>query len=441
MNSSQTTERIALTGADCFLRAFDAEVRRSAGSGHLAQVVLRMGPGFDAAAFTDLLRSVAAANPIMRSPIRRRAFVGPPVYRLDRAIAPSRIEIAIHPEQTRSESTPPRAFVRRLNGVLPAREGRLIAADIVPYDDGRADVALTWLHLLFDGSGAERFVTHLARCWRHPELDRKVAVGADRPLRASLRERAEQASAWHRALVGEERLSIRSPAGPLVRVPQDLDYQWTRLSLQHSESAVSRSRRLAGALTPMLFYLAVAIRGHQAVASARNQLPEKWLVPLPVNLRPKGVDGETFRTHVALIWFHATPEQTADLAGLIDTLKGQRLAAIKGGLIEAGRAAMDFVRFAPAPVFTRLARRDYGGELCSFFFAFTDRFAPAAERLCGAEIETGSHVPSVPPSPGSSVVMSLRDERLTLTQIRQRGALSDRELLLMRDHMCEDLVG
>jgi hypothetical protein len=66
-----TPDRIALTGADCFLRAFDFEVRRHAGASHSSQLVLRLGPGFDAAAFAKLLAEVAAAQPILRAPIRR----------------------------------------------------------------------------------------------------------------------------------------------------------------------------------------------------------------------------------------------------------------------------------------------------------------------------------------------------------------------------------
>jgi hypothetical protein len=442
MTNSRNLSAIDLTGADCFLRAIDGEVRRTAGAGHLAQIVLRMGTGFSTEAFTSLLRDVAAANPIMRAPIRRRGLLGPPRYVVSRAISAHNIAVDIHDGGQRSETLPAQAFVRRLNSTIATRTGPLIAADVATYADGRADVALTWLHLLFDGAGSERFVEHLAHCSADNGWDRSLAICSSKPSASrSLRRRADQASAWHRTLVGDATKSIRSPAGPLDRTAQKLDYRWTRLERDQTDTIKTRSHEFAGILTPTLFYLAAAIRGHQAVARNRGQMPDKWLVPLPVNLRPKGTQGETFRTHVSLIWFQATASQADDFEGLVDTLKRQRLAAIKDGLIEAGVAAMDFVRMIPGRLFTKLARRDYRGELCSFFFAFTDEFAPAAEQLCGAQIETGSHVPSVPPSPGSSVVMSLRDGRLTLTQIRQRGALSDEEDEILREHILADLLG
>ena len=46
---------VPLTGADCFLRAFDGEVRRLTGASHLSQLVLRLGPGFDPEEIPDPL--------------------------------------------------------------------------------------------------------------------------------------------------------------------------------------------------------------------------------------------------------------------------------------------------------------------------------------------------------------------------------------------------
>ena len=81
MPRSPAPERVALTGADCFLRAFDFEVRRTAGASHLAQIVLRLGPGLDANALAKLLEEVTLAQPILRAPIRRPFGVLPPERR------------------------------------------------------------------------------------------------------------------------------------------------------------------------------------------------------------------------------------------------------------------------------------------------------------------------------------------------------------------------
>ena len=102
---------------------------------------------------------------------------------------------------------------------------------------------------------------------------------------------------------------------------------------------------------------------------------------------------------------------------------------------------MDFARFAPTRVYTRMARRALRGELCSFFFAYTDPFCLGLDRFFGASVENGFHAPAVPPAPGSGLVLSLRDGRLNYTHVRQRNALDEAELDLLREQLARDLIG
>jgi hypothetical protein len=191
----------------------------------------------------------------------------------------------------------------------------------------------------------------------------------------------------------------------------------------------------------MLFYLAASIRAHDAVLRARGVDPGSYVVPLPVNLRPKGGEGALFRTHVSMLWFHVPAERVGDFDALVDYLKAQRRDSIKAGLVEAGVAAMDYARYAPALLYARMARRSFGGELCSFFFAFTDQFLPGLGSFLGAPIENAFHAPSVPPSPGSSLVLSIRDGRLNRTHVYQEGALSDEERGRLQGRLRDDLLG
>ena len=233
----------------------------------------------------------------------------------------------------------------------------------------------------------------------------------------------------------------RSLAGPLRRVPQALRYRVDSLSETETERAVAAASRSAGFLTPMLFYLAAALRAHHAVFRARGIDAGSYVVPLPVNLRPKGGEGAIFRTHVSLVWFQVFPEQMDDFGALVADLKAQRVAAIRAGQIENGVHAMDFARFAPRRLYSHMARRSLRGELCSFFFAFTDAFLPGLSRFFGAEIRNGFHVPPVPPSPGSCVAFGLRERRLNSTHVHQRGVLSERELAIFRERLRADLLG
>lgn len=453
----QALDALPLTGADCFLRAFEAEVRRTADASHLSQLVLRLGPGFDIDAFRKLVDDVSRANPIVRSPIRRQAGIGAPRYRLDLAAPAPGVPIEVHPQPAvvAQADQPtlgpvPEAFFRRLNDRFDARRGKLLRIDVVPRGGTHpgTDVALTWQHMLFDGTGSEFFVEHLAACSADASLPREIPItrvqgGASSPAAAELPsasgERGRMAQAWNNYMKGMAAQPPGSLAGPLRRVRQQLRYDQLRLERDAAAAAMERAKTMAGFLTPMLFFLAVSLRAHQAVADRRGSSPASWVVPLPVNLRPKGSQREVFRTHVSLLWFQVTPDQTRDLAGLIEVLKAQRLAAIRNKLVEAGVAAMDFARYAPARVYSHMARRTFGGELASFFFAYTAEFAAAAESLCGATILDAFHAPSVPASPGSALVFCLRGGGLDVVHVHQAGVVDDAECATMRGQVLRDL--
>jgi hypothetical protein len=439
---------IPLTGADCMLRAFDAEIARRSGANHVSQLVLRLGPGFDPERFVRLVTQVTHAQPILRSPIVRRFFVGAPIYQLvdaPRCPLPAISTTDASAPSNRSEPFP-KLFGERLNERMAPRRGELLRFDIVRYDEGRGgtDLALSWMHMLFDGSGSENFVRFLDECFRGecspvqlPCKDEFEAPADPRPMK----ERGDAAVAWQRRLSSFASKPAGSLAGPVRSVPQQLRYQRIELSASETEIATQAAKQRAGFLTPMLFYLAAGIRAHHAVLRERNAVPASYVAPVAVNLRPRGSAKAIFRTHVSMLWFQALPEQVEDLGDLIAALKQQRLEIIKGGLIESAVDAMDFARFAPARLYTHMARRDFHGELSSFFFAFTGEFLQGLESFCGAPILDGFHAAPVPPSPGSCLAIHLRGGRLNATHTYQQGVMSEHEHELFRGQLESDWLG
>jgi hypothetical protein len=75
-SGAERPARVPLTGADCFLRAFDAEISRTNGASHLSQLILRLGPGFDIARLRALVGAAAEAQPILRAPVHREFGLG-----------------------------------------------------------------------------------------------------------------------------------------------------------------------------------------------------------------------------------------------------------------------------------------------------------------------------------------------------------------------------
>jgi len=443
--SPHTLARIPLTGADCFLRAFDDEVRRYGGASHVSQLVLRLGPGFDADKFAALVEDVARAQPIVRAPIRRRFGVGLPAYRVRDAVRRPTPQVEVHDVETRGADLP-RCFAERLNQPISLRRGELLRFDVVRYAGGAAgtDLAASWAHLLFDGSGSERFVRWIDECFRGTAepgvLPDPNEFAPPAPPTLSLQERGNRARAWQRWIDGLGDPPMRSLAGPLRRTPQALRYDVHTLTQEETTRAVANAGKRAGFLTPMLFYLAAAIRAHHAVFRARGVDPGSFVVPLPVNARPKGAEGAVFRTHTSLFWFHVLSGQTDSMDALLSTLREQRLSAIKDGHVENSAHAMRFVRPTPTRLYSRMTRAALKGELCSFFFAYTGEFLSGLDHFLGSEIHNGFHVPPVPPSPGSCVAMSIQGERLNATHVFQDGVLSDREREIFAAQLRSDLL-
>jgi hypothetical protein len=448
----RSADRIPLTGADAFLLAFDAETRRRNRASHLSQIILRLGTGFDAERFEKTLRAVVDANPILRAPIRRAGFVGRAEYRLDLAGASAGPVFERHeatnppPGDWNADVSLPGLFESRLNELHGGNRGGLLRADAVRYADGRTDLCLTWLHMLLDGWGSERFVELLAACGEGsrapgevPEADRPGAP-PDVVLPETQRERGNMAMSWQRWMSNLGKLSVRSPSGPERGARQDLAIERVHFSEAEGAIATKRASSLAGFLTPMIFYLGAAIRAHHAVLRQRGTVPESYVVPLPVNLRPKGGSGGIFRTRVSLLWFQIASKSVDDLEGLLAELKEQRRRAIREGMIENGVAAMNYALAAPSRLYGRMARRSLGGELCSFFFAWTGEFCPGLDQFFGAPIEDGFGVPSVPASPGSGLVLALHRGRLGYTHVRQRDAWHPDEVALFHAQLARDLL-
>lgn len=443
---------IPLTGADCFLRAFDAETRRTTGASHLSQIVLRLGPGLDPAALRDALHRVARAQPILRAPIRRRGGVGPPVYRLDRAEGTPLPRVEVHAAklppgvQAPVDGVPlPELCTERINAVVSARRGELFRADVVEYDGGRggADVVFTWLHMLLDGHGSERFLAFLDGVGSGARDAGELSSGEwdDAPVPGTAGERGEKARSWQAHVESFSARAPRSLAGPLRRERQMLLYRIYTLDAERTARVEARAAERAGFVTPALFYLAASIRAHDAVFRGRGLDPGSYVLPLPVNLRGRGTEGVIFRTRVSMMWFQVLPEQVGDLDGLVDELKRQRREMIRSGMIENGVAAMDFARYAPSRIYSAMARRTFGGELCSFFFAFTGPFLAELDRFFGAPILNGFHAAPVPASPGSAAIMSVRHGRLNTTHVHQQGLFRGDELSLFRERLFADLLG
>ncbi len=440
--TSRPSDRIPLTGADAMLRAFDREIRRHNSASHASQLVLRLGPGLDVEALRDTIARVARDTPIVRSSIRRPGLLGAPVYDLTRAahnpMPPLRIHEGARPSDPKEL---PASFAAAMNEPFNGKRGELLRFDLVRYGDGSADLAVTWLHMLLDGTGSEKFVEALAEVGAGSRAAIGLEVGPETPETIlSARDRGQKAREWQGFLQSFADRPPSSPAGPRRRVVQEVDYRLHAFGAGETAFVVEAAKAKAGFLTPVMYYMAAAVRAHHRMFERRGTIPQSYVVPLPVNIRPKGQEGAIFRTHVSMLWFQLMPDAVETFDTALEEIKRQRRQSIRNGLVDSGVHAIEFARFVPADLFAAMVRRTFQGELCSFFFAFTGDFLPAVQSFFGAEVRNGFHVPAVPPSPGSCAAMSIHQGRLNLTHVYQKGAVTEQEVERFGEDMRSELM-
>lgn len=95
----------------------------------------------------------------------------------------------------------------------------------------------------------------------------------------------------------------------------------------------------------------------------------------------------------------------------------------------------------PTSWYLRFVRGNSGGHLTSFFYSHTGQFLPECERVAGAQILNGWHVPSVSAPPGSGIFFSERGGCLTATIAWREPGVAEDEIALMRATLRSELLG
>ena len=419
--------------------SLERESRTFFDASHQAQLVIRLGPGFERNRFCQAVQKLYRKVPFLHATIRPKwgGLFGPSVYH-DAEPAGS-APIYIHDPETPDRQSIYRGVPRHIrnllnSGPIDPRQDPLIRFDLVDDADDTL-LVITWLFLLFDGHGMTNFIRLLSDTAAHPEDPVSIAWSEELVSPIDLpdtMERLRIQRSW--ASTMEERLHPEpaSLAGPIRSMPKQLDYEVHRFPPEETDAFDKLARSEAGVISPMLFYLAITIRAHHRVFLHRSSVPSQYLVPVAVNLR-RGTDIDpTFRNHVTFLWFGVEPSELDDRQMLINSLKEQKRSQIQDGFPRSMAIAMENNRYVPTEMNRRMMRAQAGGELCSFFFAYTGHLFPEVSELCGGQIRDGFPTAGVPPSPGSSFVWSLVHGQLNLTHLFQQGVVrpDERELML-----------
>ena len=258
-------------------------------------------------------------------------------------------------------------------------------------------LVLTWFHPLMDARGGENLLTHLNELDRHetaaPWGDTPPAFVSD-PDRRSLVERGRIAGGSLRYLKTLAPVPPVSPGGPPVPPGRAC---FRRQSFTVPEATDQRATR------EICWRVAVVGKAMTELWRRRGLADVPCLLPISVDVRPKGELGATFGNHLAFHFARFRPSDTADVPTLARALRRQMADALRDGQIEANQVALEFLQYQPPSRMLRVLPWTTDGELFSFNCADLADWPNALAECFGRKVTNAYHVPVVPPRPGIGV--------------------------------------
>lgn len=352
---------------------------------------------------------------------RRTALTPPPVSRRVVA-APGAFHAAVDAE---------------LNTAIdPSREPplRFLILDGAPDTVGAQSVlVMTWFHPLMDPRGAQNLLRHLCFLDEHGgDAPWGAAVPAFVPTAAArpLRERGRLA----RKSVEYMRSMSRMPSGP-PRAGRDGPVRFRQESFVDRDPGGSQDR----ATREIWRRLAVVGKALHWVRAGRGLPDAPVLLPIAVDLRPKGEPGPTFGNMLAFHFARFQLSDTADTPQLASALRNQMAEAVRQGQIEANEVAMTFLQYRPLPMIRKAVQWIAGEDTVSFNCADVAEFPAALARCFGRGVVNAYHVPAVPPRPGVGVFFNRCAGRNNLVVAWIEGMLSEGDVSQIMESIREEM--
>jgi hypothetical protein len=423
--STTPVRRLPLRGADLVLVAMQALWKREGVSNNTLMIVQCDGP-LDTARIARALERFLGVCPWPAARLRR-PFPWGPLHWAARARAP----LAAPPVRHRSLSAPEALHVEleaELNTAIdPRREPPLRFSILDRVSDATAPqsaLVVTWFHPLMDPRGGQNLLAHLAHL---DETEGRAPWGGAPPAFATdpdprpLKERGRlgrQSQRYMRALVP---VSPVSPGTGLTKPGRVRFKQASFVGDDHGIDGVRTTREVCWRLALVGRTMADLWR--------RRGLPDlPFLVPVSVDLRPKGEPGATFGNVLAFHFARFKPSETTDVAALTRTLRDQMTDALRDGQIDASAVAMEFLKYRPLSLMLRDLPGTATRETFSFNFADLGDVPPALDKLFGRRVVNAYHVPSVLPRPGVGVFFNRCGIKNNLVVSWVEGAMNEEEV-------------
>lgn len=321
-----------------------------------------------------------------------------------------------------------------LNTTLDPRRGPLLRILIGDVGDGpraRGVLVLTWFHPLMDPRGAQTLLASLDALDRDARCEGPSAM----PPPADRRPLAERGRIARRSLAYMQTLAPTPPVSPGTGLVAPGRHRFRRERFVDRDSG-ARGKRFTREIS---WRVAVVGRAMAELWSRRGLPDTPFLLPISVDLRPRGEPGPIFGNHLAFHFARFRPSETADVPALARMLRTQMADAVRDGQVEANQVAMEFLHHRPVARMMRPLPWTRGGETFSFNCADIGEMSPSLDRIFGAAVLDACHVPAVLPRPGIGVFFNRCASGTNLVVSWVEGAVSEGEVSRIMEVVREEM--
>lgn len=318
-----------------------------------------------------------------------------------------------------------RELATELNMALTPRREAPIRMLIVDDESARPTpssvLVLTWFHPLMDARGGQNLLTHLNELDRHVDA---MPWGDSPPAFVSARDRRSLLQRSRIARSSLEYLRTLAPvppvsAGGLPLPPGRACFR--RQSFIAPDPTDQRATR------EISWRVALVGKAMSELSRRRNLDDVPCLLPISIDVRPKGELGPTFGNHLAFHFARFRFSEATDVPALARVLRRQMADAVRDGQIEASQVALEFLHYRPLSRMLQALPWAAGGELFSFNCADLADWPNALAECFGRQVVNAYHIPVVPPRPGIGVFFNRCAGRNNLVVSWIEGVVSGAE--------------
>ena len=441
--------RLPMQGADYFVLSFDNLSRKTGQGGHKAHSFLILEKLPDVARLRELLAGCGDGYPMLSALLKRDWLFSIPYWTPSRRPAVPEMFFYSHngsagllsPLGSEPFEDTHQLLEKITNSPMPGKGAvswPKARFSLLELRDGTAIFVFSWSHLMLDGVGAELFLQ---------ELENASAGAGDRipAIRPAAKERTEGlGESWQKArpVVDFFRELARTPItclGPQRPLPGRTHFLTRELTAEQTKAANMRCAALCGDLVSMPFYLACAMRAHQAVFSRRGLSPESQTCCVPVQTRKKGTRGPLFQNHITMFFGVLSREDTASVERATAVLMEQHSKFLRERMGESLDELMHLMSFIPPSLYMTFMKFQMRGPFSSFFHSNTGEFASGLETFFGSRIKSAFHVPGIGTPPGTGIFCNEKHGRMVVTLCWHEAALDESERELLLDSFLSDL--